>query len=101
MAPGLLDLLLWVRRSREHMPYGRLPGRIELFSERLGHYCASLTLDDMPDLAAARLTSTGIRDRPNFFDLMALGNSAALRARGTDWPLSTTARTWSLASTET
>jgi len=62
------------------MPYGRLPGRIELFRERLGHYCASLTWDDMPGLAAARPTSTGIRDRPTSFDLITLDNS--WRARG-------------------
>jgi hypothetical protein len=95
-----LDHAQWLRRSREHMPYGRLPGRIELFRERerLGHYCASLALDDMPGLAAARPTSTGIRDRPTSFDLMALGNSAAWRARGAGWPLSTIARTWPAAS---
>src|SRR5260370_37458286 len=39
----LLDRLLRLRRSCEHMPYGRLPGRIELFRERLGHYLAAPT----------------------------------------------------------
>src|SRR3984957_2018874 len=64
-------------------------------------YCTSLTLDDMPGLAAARPTSAGITDRPTSFDLMALGNSAALRARGADWRPSTIARTCPAASSAT